>query len=72
MNRFSLRDERHYWQCRYGILTGRICAHSGWVRCGRWGVCWQDRSVYRAPFSERYGYRRVWRIGPWAVRLLKP
>ena len=45
--------------------------HAGfWIRVFGYGpFIRRDREVY---FSERYGYRKVWRIGRWSFEWLKP
>lgn len=50
------------YACRFGL--------SAVVRVRGWGLY----VGYKRPvhFSERYGYRRVYRIGPWAIEPLSP
>jgi hypothetical protein len=54
------------------MLAYHIEKHSGWFRVFGYGMRWSDRTVCRALFSERTGRKRVWRVGPWSLALLKP
>jgi hypothetical protein len=47
------------------------CVYDGgfWFRVNRFLFSVQDRIKHRALFSERYGYKKVMRIGRWAIRL---
>lgn len=48
------------------------------IRFFRWGLCFRingsglvvQRDLPRL-FSERYGYRKVWRAGRWSIELLR-
>jgi hypothetical protein len=55
---------------RFGPIE--LYTHQGgfWLRVFGRGLSVQDRRVLPAMFSERNGYRRVLRIGPWAIEPL--
>lgn len=42
----------------------------GWVRVFGRGVTWKDTRRYPLLFSERRGYTKVLRLGPWVLWLL--
>lgn len=45
-----------------------------WLRIGNLGrgFAISDKIKHLPLFSERYGYRKVYRIGKWAFEILKP
>lgn len=52
--------------CSYfepGHFSFRVCGY---------GVSAEDRRIHPALFSERYGYSRVLRVGPWSLKFLRP
>lgn len=54
------------WRFAYGIFW----KWGGWIRVLGYGPHVQlDRPVY---FSERYGYRKILRIGRWSFQWLRP
>lgn len=44
----------------------------GWFRVFGYGFAWKDTRKHRLLFSERNGYARCWRLGPWLVTWLTP
>jgi hypothetical protein len=43
-----------------------------WFRILGYGLSVYDRRMNPPLFSERYGYRKVLRLGPYSVRFLTP
>lgn len=51
-------------------LSGRVYPGGLWFRILNRGLAIENRRIIPALFSERIGYVRVLRLGPWAVRWL--
>lgn len=64
------RDERWVWARLHGAFYGIIGQHQGWVRLWGWGISWHS-SVIPPRFSERYGFVRTLKIGPWSLEWLR-
>ncbi len=41
-----------------------------WFRFFYRGLSFMDRTIHKAPFSERNGYKKVLRVGKWAIGYL--
>jgi hypothetical protein len=65
------RCEEDFWEFSIGPLYGIIVPWRGfWFRFFGYGpYVMRDKMVL---FSERYGYRKVLRIGRWAFEWLRP
>lgn len=55
-----------------GPVQGERTRGTWWVRVFGYGVSVVDSRRYPPLFSERNGYVRVWYLGPWRVRYLRP
>lgn len=54
------------------IFCGHFTPSSGWFRVFGYGLAWHNRNIHPPLFSERYGYRKVLRLGRWSIEQLKP
>ena len=54
-----------------GPLCGVLDLSRGWLRLFGAGIAWRDNRRHRTPFSERYGYTKVLRIGAYSVTWLR-
>lgn len=44
----------------------------GWFRIMGYGLSWKNTKKHDLIFSERYGYRKGFRIGKYIIHFLKP
>ena len=56
---------------KLGPLSGYAEPGIGWVRIFGFGFHWKDTTRHHLFFSERNGYRRVYRVGKWALSPLR-
>jgi hypothetical protein len=56
----------------YPLFCSHVWTGGMWFRVLGYGLRVADRRVNPPLFSERYGYRKVLRLGPYSVRFLTP
>jgi hypothetical protein len=57
---------------KLGPIEGTAEPGIGWFRVFGYGLHWKDTRRHHVFFSERNGYMRVLRLGPWSLKWLVP